>query len=123
MTTRVYAGPGRKCKSYAGNTSYKIMMLQPLSQFGGWKKGSKERENAFQRARGWIRIMQSVGTDLLQVGSSDATGISTAPEDIIHDLRELADMLAEHKFRLAYENWSWSTHACVLPHPPVSKQY
>lgn len=27
------------------------------------------------------------------------------------DLRDLADTLAEHKFRLAYENWCWSTHA------------
>lgn len=27
------------------------------------------------------------------------------------DLRELADMLAKHQKRLAYENWCWSTHA------------
>ena len=27
------------------------------------------------------------------------------------DLRELADLLAENDFRLAYENWCWSTHA------------
>lgn len=27
------------------------------------------------------------------------------------DLRELADLLAVHKFRLAYENWCWATHA------------
>ncbi len=27
------------------------------------------------------------------------------------DLRELADLLAPHKFRLAYENWCWATHA------------
>ena len=27
------------------------------------------------------------------------------------DLRELCDLLAEHNFRLAYENWCWSTHA------------
>lgn len=29
----------------------------------------------------------------------------------VADLRELADMLAQHKFTLAYENWCWSTHA------------
>lgn len=27
------------------------------------------------------------------------------------DLRELGGMLAQHNFRLAYENWCWSTHA------------
>lgn len=26
-------------------------------------------------------------------------------------MKELADLLAPHKFRLAYENWCWSTHA------------
>ena len=29
----------------------------------------------------------------------------------VPDLKELADLLAPHKFRLAYENWCWSTHA------------
>jgi sugar phosphate isomerase/epimerase len=29
----------------------------------------------------------------------------------VRDLRELADMLAKEKFRMAYENWCWSTHA------------
>ena len=27
------------------------------------------------------------------------------------DLKELADLLAPHNFRLTYENWCWSTHA------------
>lgn len=27
------------------------------------------------------------------------------------DLKELADLLAPHNYRLAYENWCWSTHA------------
>lgn len=30
---------------------------------------------------------------------------------IVSDLRELGTMLAENNFRLAYENWCWSTHA------------
>ena len=29
----------------------------------------------------------------------------------IADLKELADLLSFHGFRLAYENWCWSTHA------------
>lgn len=27
------------------------------------------------------------------------------------DLAELADILAKHNFRIAYENWCWATHA------------
>ncbi len=44
-----------------------IMMLQPLSNFEGWPEGSKERTDAFERARGWIKVMQAVGTSMLQV--------------------------------------------------------
>jgi sugar phosphate isomerase/epimerase len=98
-----------------------IMMLQPFSNFEGWPKGSNQRDDAFKRARGWIRIMQTGGTDMLQVGSSDSpkNKISMDKEVLAGDLRKLADMLAEHNFKLAYENWCWST--CVFPSlPPPS---
>lgn len=51
------------CKKY----NLEIIMLQPFSNFEGWERGSKERSRAFSRAKGWIRIMQAVGTDMLQV--------------------------------------------------------
>ncbi|GAB7353293.1 hypothetical protein MBLNU459_g3794t1 [Dothideomycetes sp. NU459] len=91
----------------------KVMMLQPFSNFEGWAEGSEERKDAFRRAEGWIRIMQAVGCDMLQVGSSDSPEekIGLDRNRFVKDLQQLADMLAEHKFRLAYENWCWSTHA------------
>ena len=46
-----------------------------------------------------------------QVGSTDSPDINTSPDVLASDLRELADLLAEHDYRLAYENWCWSTHA------------
>ena len=48
-----------------------------------------------------------------QVGSTDTPKekISTSRDTIVSDLRELGGMLAKHNFRLAYENWCWSTHA------------
>ncbi|KAJ5717675.1 hypothetical protein N7488_003321 [Penicillium malachiteum] len=90
-----------------------IMMLQPFANFEGWPKGSIDRDDAFARARGWISIMKVVGTDLLQVGATDTPKeeISTSRETIVSDLRELGRLLAENDFRLAYENWCWSTHA------------
>ncbi|KAL1741918.1 xylose isomerase-like protein [Schizophyllum fasciatum] len=102
---------GTRVKELCAERKLSILMLQPFANFEGWPEGTKEREDAFARARGWIRIMQAVGTDMLQVGSTDSDGIDTKLETIVKDLRQLADMLAAHNFRLAYENWCWSTHA------------
>ncbi|KAL6908634.1 xylose isomerase-like protein [Trichoderma evansii] len=90
-----------------------ILMLQPFSRFEGWHKNTHahERREAFTRAKGWIRIMECLGTDMLQVGSSDARDISSSLDDHALDLQQLADLLAEKGFRLAYENWCWATYA------------
>jgi sugar phosphate isomerase/epimerase len=48
-----------------------------------------------------------------QVGSSDTPTqkIGSERSRFVADLQELADILAEHKFRICYENWCWSSHA------------
>ncbi|KAI9697686.1 MAG: hypothetical protein M1836_004636 [Candelina mexicana] len=102
---------GQDIKQLCESHKLKILILQPFANFEGWPADSDERKDAFDRAKGWIRIMEAVGTDMLQVGSSDSRGISTSREFIASDLRELADLLAQHGFKLAYENWCWSTHA------------
>jgi sugar phosphate isomerase/epimerase len=58
---------GKEVKKLCERYNLAIMMLQPFSNFEGWPEGSKERKDAFIRARGWISIMQAVGTDILQV--------------------------------------------------------
>ncbi|KAI2483032.1 3-dehydroshikimate dehydratase [Pyrenophora tritici-repentis] len=88
-----------------------IMMLQPFSNYEGWPDGSDGRKDAMERARGWIRIMQACGTDMLQVGSTDSPLDKLDKGKIVPDLQLLCDILADHGFRLAYENWCWSTHA------------
>lgn len=88
-----------------------VMMLQPFANFEGWPQGSTERKDAFERLDGWIRIMKAAGTDLLQVGSTDVKLEKLDKSRVVPDLQELADKLAEHGFRAAYENWCWSTHA------------
>ncbi|CAG9992105.1 unnamed protein product [Clonostachys byssicola] len=89
----------------------KVLVLQPFSNFEGWPKGSQERRDAFARARGWIDIMTALGTDMLQVGSTDSPNITSDVDQLAGDLAELADLLAERGYRLAYENWCWATHA------------
>ncbi|KAK4561131.1 hypothetical protein LTR86_005086 [Recurvomyces mirabilis] len=91
----------------------KILILQPFANFEGWQEGSEERVDAWKRAEGWMRVMEAAGTDMLQVGSSDSPEekIGKDRTRFVEDLRELADMLATKNFRIAYENWGWSTHA------------
>jgi sugar phosphate isomerase/epimerase len=91
----------------------KILMLQPFANFEGWPRGSKERADAFERAKGWMRIMQAAGTDMLQIGSSDADSdkMSTDGDELAGDLAELADIFAPKGLRIAYENWCWATRA------------
>jgi sugar phosphate isomerase/epimerase len=98
-------------KEECGKRNLGIMMLQPFANFEGWPEGSDGRKDAFERARGWIRIMQACGTDMLQVGSSDTPLEKLDKGRMVSDLRELCDMLKEHGYRCAYENWCWSTHA------------
>ena len=88
-----------------------IMMLQPFANLEGWPEGSDGRKDALDRAHGWIRIMQACGTDMLQVGSTDTPLEKLDKGKMVSDLRGLCDLLKEHGFRLAYENWCWSTHA------------
>lgn len=58
---------GKAVKIICEELQLKIVMLQPFGNFEGWPPNSHEREDAFQRAIGWIRIMGAVGTDMLQV--------------------------------------------------------
>ena len=55
--------------------------------------------------------LRCVGDVCPKVGSSDSPNITTSRSAIVADLRELADILEPYGFRLAYENWCWSTHA------------
>ncbi|RMZ74077.1 3-dehydroshikimate dehydratase [Pyrenophora seminiperda CCB06] len=98
-------------KNECDNRRLGIMMLQPFSNYEGWPEGSDARKDAMERARGWIRIMQACGTDMLQVGSTDSPLDKLDKSKMVSDLQLLCDMLKDHGFRLAYENWCWSTHA------------
>jgi len=58
---------GQEVRSMCKELGLKIVMLQPFANFEGWEPQSEDREDAFRRAKGWIRIMEAVGTDMLQV--------------------------------------------------------
>jgi hypothetical protein len=98
---------GKEVKKLCSSLNLKIVMLQPFANYEGWSEGSKEKKDALDRAKGWIRVMEAVGTDMLQVGSSDSPAITSDRDALAKDLGVLADMLSEKGFRLAYENWCW----------------
>lgn len=60
---------GKVVANEVADRKLKVLMLQPFSNFEGWPEGSEGRADAFKRAKGWIRIMEAVGTDMLQVCS------------------------------------------------------
>lgn len=57
----------KEVKKMCGVNKLKVVMLQPFANFEGWPADSKERKDAFERAKGWITIMTSLDCDMLQV--------------------------------------------------------
>jgi sugar phosphate isomerase/epimerase len=100
-----------EARHLCGHYGLQIVVLQPFSNFEGWPEHSDERMSAFKNARGWIKIMKALGTDMLQVGSNDAPSppLSRSRAQAVRDLTGLADMLREEDLKLAYETRSWAT--------------
>ena len=65
----ILVNASKKVRKLCEELNLKIVMLQPFANFEGWKPESEERKDAFRRAKGWIRIMDAVGCDMLQVGT------------------------------------------------------
>jgi len=72
----------RAVKSLAEEVGVRILMLKPFVNFEGWELGIQdcEREDAFARARGWLMVMEALGTDMLQV-SDRILKVSTYASD------------------------------------------
>lgn len=89
-------------KSQCLKLNLKILCLQPFSQFEGYTD-QKKRQAKFKKAEVWMNVMQAVGTDMLQVGSTDDRSTTSDRNVIVKDLQELADMAAKRNMRIGYE--------------------
>jgi sugar phosphate isomerase/epimerase len=100
-------------KFLCASLGLKILMLQPFANLEGWKYDTQagQRKDAFLRLRGWLRIAVAAGTDMLQVGSSDAEGIETDLDVSAKDLAEAAELARKMGVRICYENWCWASAA------------
>lgn len=67
---RTLQSVGQDIRKLCEKHGLKVLILQPFANFEGWPKGSEERKDAFERAKGWMSIMEAVGTDMLQVSVS-----------------------------------------------------
>ena len=70
---------GVQVRSLCDGLGLKIVMLQPFANFEGWHAQSEEQKDAFRRAKGWIKIMVALGTDMLQVSQKGQLQIHFRP--------------------------------------------
>jgi len=87
----------------------RILCLQPFSQFEG-HTDDKKREAKFRKAEAWMKVMEAVGTDMLQVGSTDDRSTTSDRNVIVKDLQDLAELAAKRNMRIGYENWCWAAY-------------
>lgn len=62
---------GKEIRKLVEKHNLHILMLQPFANFEGWIDGKhdEKKRDAWERAKGWVRVMEAVGTDMLQVSS------------------------------------------------------
>jgi len=89
-------------KQLCKDLNLEILCLQPFSQFEGYTDDHK-REAKFRKAKVWMDVMEALGTDMLQVGSTDDKESTSDREVIVQDLTELADLAAKRGMRIGYE--------------------
>lgn len=89
-------------KSLLDKLRLKVLCLQPFSQFEGYTDEQK-RKGKFAKAKVWMDVMEAVGSDMLQVGSTDDKSSTSDRSIVVKDLQELADMAATRSMRIGYE--------------------
>ena len=89
-------------KKLCDRLNLKVLCLQPFSQFEGYTD-PKKREARFKKAKVWMDVMEALGTDMLQVGSTDDKESTSDRKVIVKDLQELADMAGKRGMRIGYE--------------------
>ncbi|EIN12948.1 xylose isomerase-like protein [Punctularia strigosozonata HHB-11173 SS5] len=89
-----------------------VLTLMPFSQFEGYPDPSKHAES-LSRARTWLQVAQTLGAEMLQVGSSNDPESSPDRDVIVKDFRDLAEEAAKVNVKMcveAYEMWAWGVH-------------
>ncbi|THH02960.1 hypothetical protein EW145_g6653 [Phellinidium pouzarii] len=95
----------------------RVLTVMPFSQFEGYGDSARV-EQGLKRARSWFKVLKALNCQMLQVGSSDDTRISSNFDVMASNLRALADEAnaQDPPIRIAYEMWAWGTHVNSWEH-------
>ncbi|EGO28752.1 hypothetical protein SERLADRAFT_459519 [Serpula lacrymans var. lacrymans S7.9] len=101
----------RKISSLCEKLGLKVLAVHPFSKFEGYEDLGK-REESFDRATTWFKVLKALNCQMLQVGSTDDPSASSDLNVISRDLRQLADeaIAQDPPIKIAYELWAWGTH-------------
>ncbi|KAI1611410.1 xylose isomerase-like protein [Exophiala viscosa] len=90
-----------------------ILCIQPFMHYEG-RLDSSSHQAAIQDLHFWIRLVHTLGTDLIQIPSSflDSSNCTGSRDILVAELREAADigLRATPPIRFAYEALAWGTH-------------
>ncbi|RPD60257.1 xylose isomerase-like protein [Lentinus tigrinus ALCF2SS1-7] len=94
-----------------------ILAVHPFDHFEGYGESSK-RAAKLERASAWFKVLQALGCEMLQVGSTPDESSSSDYDVIAGDLRKLADEAAaqDPPIRIAYELWAWGAYVNTWEH-------
>jgi len=107
----------RKVREMCEELGMGVLVVHPFSRFEGYTDPIK-REESFERAKSWFKILKALNCQMLQVGSSDDPSSSSDLGVIIQDLQDLADEAAKENppIKIAYEMWAWGSHINTWEH-------
>ncbi|KAI0038872.1 xylose isomerase-like protein [Auriscalpium vulgare] len=107
----------REIEALCVELGMKVLAVHPFSEFEGYTD-AKKREDGFDRAQAWFKVLAALDCQMLQVGSSDDPETSGDLDVIARDLRQLADEAAavDPPIRIAYEMWAWGVHVNTWQH-------
>jgi 4-hydroxyphenylpyruvate dioxygenase len=98
----------RAVRDLAAELGLAIPMYQPFRDFEGVDDATLARN--LRRASAKFGVMRELGADTLLVCSNVAPDAIDDPKRSAAQLRDLADVAAEHDVRIAYEALAWGTH-------------
>ncbi|KPM37679.1 hypothetical protein AK830_g8895 [Neonectria ditissima] len=90
-----------------------VLMLKPFDYSEGWRSGQSDKTEgvSVEKVQGWLKVMEALGTDMIQIGPPNAEECADSISHLARDLAKLADICAEKNVRIAYENRCWAPQA------------
>ncbi|WP_299257836.1 sugar phosphate isomerase/epimerase and 4-hydroxyphenylpyruvate domain-containing protein [uncultured Kushneria sp.] len=103
-----WGGTPEEVREMATSQGLSITALQPFRDFEGMPEPQRRRN--FERAERKFDLMKALGTDFMLVCSNTSPQSSGEREQIVADLRELAERAHAHGLRIGFEALAWGRH-------------